>query len=85
MLLSSVDVDCTDLDHILDNCQFDPHCLTRETLAGEGKSSAQSQFVLDRSMPSLNWPSVLHGSFLVSVQDRLVSLLTQCVRASSFH
>jgi hypothetical protein len=54
ILLSSIDVDCTDLDHILDNRQFDPCFLARETLAAEAKSSTQSQFVLDTSMPGLN-------------------------------
>jgi hypothetical protein len=67
MLLSSVDADCTDLDHILDNCQFDSYSLTRETLAAEAKSSTQSQFVIDTSMHGLNRPFVLHGcSFLLS-------------------
>jgi hypothetical protein len=41
-----IDVDCTDLDDILDNCQFHPYCLTRETLAAEAKSSAENLFVL---------------------------------------
>jgi hypothetical protein len=44
----------TDPDHILDNRQFDPYSLTRETLAAEVKSSTQSQFVLDTSVPDLN-------------------------------
>jgi hypothetical protein len=61
ILLVFVDLDCTDLDHILDDCQFHPYSLTRETLAAEVKSSAESQFVLDTSIPGLY------------VQDTLVS------------